>query len=174
MAEGLWLGTWAKFVLGMRAAPFVPTPLHVGRQMLDLAGVTATDHVFDMGSGDGRLMIQAAKLYGARCTGFEINRELCEMARQAIDREGLADRITLHQADFMQADLTQASVVLLYLSQRGNRQLLPKLRRELSPAARVVSFSFTIDDIPATRKAEVDGISVHLFQGIGQRTENTN
>lgn len=82
-AGGLWLGSWLRFILGNRLAPFVPTPLHVQQRMLSLAAVKSTDTVYDAGAGDGRLLLTAYRLHGARGVGFELDSRLAGQVRFA-------------------------------------------------------------------------------------------
>ena len=112
--------------------------------MLKLAGVTARDVVYDLGSGDGRILILAAQKYGARGVGVEIDHRLVELSRQ-IAREGeVADRVTFIEGDLFDVDISPATVVTLYLSPTVNNRLEPKLRAQLRPGTRIVSHQFGI------------------------------
>lgn len=123
---------------------FVPTLYSVADDMLKLAGVTARDVVYDLGSGDGRILILAAQKYGARGVGVEIDHRLVELSRQ-IAREGeVADRVTFIEGDLFDVDISPATVVTLYLSPTVNNRLEPKLRAQLRPGARIVSHQFGI------------------------------
>jgi phospholipid N-methyltransferase len=143
---------------------FVPTREAVADQMLQLAGITASDVVFDLGSGDGRIVNLAAQKYGARGVGIEIDPPLVEIARQVARDAGIADRVTFIEADLFSADLSTATVVTLYLSPSVNRKLEPKLRRELKPGTRVVSHQFPMDSWEPDRivRAE-DGTNLYLW-----------
>lgn len=123
-------------------APYVTTPEPIIDAMLALAGVTASDVVYDLGSGDGRIPIRAAAQYGARSVGIEIRADLVQHARDRAEAAGVADRVTFRQGDLFAADLGEATVVTLYLLPAVNEALQPKLRRELPPGARVVSRRF--------------------------------
>ena len=169
----LWLGTWARFLLGRRLGPYVPTPPHVGARMLELAEVTSSDVVYDLGCGDGRLLIHAARQHGASGVGFELNAELVGMANDAVAAAGVSGLVSVRREDARKADFSPASVVCLYLSERGNRELLPRLQTLLLPSARVVSFSFGIAGITPSATALVDGIGLHLFRGVGQRARSS-
>ncbi len=125
-------------------APFVPTPWHVVDMMLDVAKVSMEDTVYDLGSGDGRILVRAAKAHGARGVGFEIDRRLVEEAREAVAAAGVQNRIEIRQRDIFDADLSAATVVTLFLMTSANRQLRPKLERELKAGARVVSYKWEI------------------------------
>lgn len=128
-----------------KEAPYVPTPQYVVGHMLELADVTAEDTVFDLGSGDGRIVLTAAKAFGARGVGVEIDSALVERARRNARRAGVADRVTFRRGDLFETDLRPATVVTLYLWPTMNNRLLPKLRNELAPGTRVVSHGFGID-----------------------------
>jgi SAM-dependent methyltransferase len=143
---------------------FVPTRQDVADQMLVMARVTEKDVVYDLGSGDGRILILAAQKFGARGVGVELDPRLVEISRQ-VAREGeVADRVTFIEGDLFSADISQATVVTLYLSPGLNRQLEAKLRRELKPGARIVSHQFGIGAWPpaATMRA-ADGTDLFLW-----------
>ena len=135
--------------------PDVRTPLVVVNEMLRLAGVTAYDTVYDLGSGDGRIVIAAAHDRGARGVGYEIDPALVAQATDRARKLGLADRVTFTQADLFQADLRPATVVTLYLSPDLNRRLRPKLLSELRPGARIVSHAFDMGDWAPSRTLQV-------------------
>jgi len=128
-----------------KEAPYVPTPQHVVRRMLDLADVTADDTVYDLGSGDGRFVIIAAQAFGARGVGIEIDSGLVERARRNARQAGVENRTTFRRGDLFEADLSSATVVTLYLWPNMNNRLRPKLLEELDPGTRVVSHGFGID-----------------------------
>ena len=127
-------------------APFDPTPHDVVDRMLALAKVKSSDVVYDLGAGDGRLAIAAAKKYGARAVGFEIDPGLAKLARENVRREGVEKLVEIRQQDFMRADLSPASVVTLYLSYDGNLAVRPRLLNQLRPGSRVVSNTFDMGD----------------------------
>ena len=135
--------------------PDVRTPLVVVNEMLRLGAVTADDVVYDLGSGDGRIVIAAAKDRGARGVGFEIDPALVAEATARARRLGLADRVTFRQDDLFKADLRDATVVTLYLSPDLNRRLRPKLLRELRPGSRIVSHAFDMGDWAPTQTLQV-------------------
>ena len=135
--------------------PDVRTPLVVVNEMLRLGAVTAHDVVYDLGSGDGRIVIAAAQDRGARGVGFEIDPALVAEATAHARRLGLADRVTFRQDDLFKADLRDATVVTLYLSPDLNRRLRPKLLRELRPGARIVSHAFDMGDWAPTQTLQV-------------------
>jgi SAM-dependent methyltransferase len=122
--------------------PFIPTPPAVVDAMLELAGVGPRDFVIDLGSGDGRIVIAAAKNRGARGFGVEIDSELVQGARRTAQREGVAERVEFKVQDLFGTDLGQATVVAMYLYPRLMMQLRPRLFAELKPGSRVVSHDF--------------------------------
>lgn len=138
-----------------KGAPYVPTPRHVVLRMLELAEVSADDVVYDLGSGDGRILITAAQEYGARGVGVEIDSQLVQRARRRAQQAGVADLVTFRQGNLFDTDLRDATVVTLYLWPDMNNRLRPKLQRELDPGDRVVSHSFDIDQWPADTTVEM-------------------
>ena len=143
---------------------FVPTRHAVADAMLTLAGVTAPDVVYDLGSGDGRIVVIAAQKYGARGVGVEIQPHLVALARQSAIDGGVADRARFVEGDLFATDLSGATVVTLYLSTTITRALTPKLRRELRPGARIVSHQFRLADWPPDRTVAVQGTDIFLWK----------
>lgn len=163
--EGLWLGSWARFILGSRLAPFVPTSLPICHAMLRLAKVSKGDRFVDLGCGDGRLLVLATRDYGAaHATGYECHGPLADLARASAREEGLDATITVREEDARTADLSECSVATLYLSTGGNTQLLPALAK-LPRTARVVSFHWPIDGHEPVETADVSGTRLFLFSG---------
>jgi SAM-dependent methyltransferase len=172
VAAALWLGTTAAQEPGPAQAPvrlpdifFAPTLYSVADQMLKLAGVGASDVVYDLGSGDGRILMLAAQKYRARAVGIEIDHDLVERSRQ-IAREGeVGDRVRVIEGDLFDADISAATVVTLYLSPSVNNRLETKLRRELRPGTRIVSHQFGIGAWSPDRvvRAEDDGTELLLW-----------
>lgn len=142
---------------------FTPTRQVVAEAMLDLAGTRAGDVVYDLGSGDGRLVILAAQRHGARGVGFELRADLVAMSRQSAVEAGVADRVRFVDDDLRRADLAPATVVLLYLSTSLTRELTPKLLRELRPGARIVSHQFALADRAPDRSVSVEGETLYLW-----------
>ena len=137
--------------------PFLVTPPEVVDQMLRLARVGPADTVYDLGSGDGRLVIAAVRDFGARAAiGVEIDPALVARSREYARRAGVADRVTFLQQDFFRAGIALASVVTLYLTREMNIRLAPKLRAELRPGTRVVSFDFDMGDWEPRAMIRVD------------------
>jgi SAM-dependent methyltransferase len=123
---------------------WVPTPQSLVDKMLDMAKVTAKDYVMDLGSGDGRTVITAAKR-GARATGIEYNPEMVKLSQANAKKEGVADRAEFRKADLFQTDLSKATVITMFLLPDINLKLRPKLLK-LKPGTRVVSNTFTMGD----------------------------
>jgi len=136
--------------------PYVQTPHEVVAQMLRLAGVSRNDVVYDLGSGDGRLVIAAARDFGARGVGVEIDPRLVARSVESARRAGVGDRVTFREQDLFQTDLADATVVTLYLSPALNLRLRPKLLRELRAGARIVSHDFDMGDWPPARALRID------------------
>ncbi len=139
---------------------FTPTRQAVAEAMLDLAGTTADDVVYDLGSGDGRLVILAAQRHGARGVGFELQSDLVTLSRQSAIEAGVADRVRFVEQNLRDADLASATVVLMYLSTSLTRELTPKLLKELRPGARIVSHQFLLADRPPDRTVRVESSSL--------------
>jgi len=125
---------------------FVTTPHKVVREMLKLAGVTQHDVVYDLGSGDGRIVIAAARDFGARGVGIEIDPKLISESNERASKAMVSDRVVFIEQDVLKADIGRATVVALYMLPAVNRQLLPKLLSELQPGTRVVSHRFWIGE----------------------------
>jgi SAM-dependent methyltransferase len=125
--------------------PFVPTPWLILDEMLKLAEIRPDDTVYDLGSGDGRLVIAAAERHGARGVGVERHRDLVLHSRTQAERRGVADRVAFVEGDVLQADVRGATVVLMYLLPRLVVQLVPKLRTELPVGARIVSHDYPLE-----------------------------
>ena len=134
--------------------PYVPTVKSVVRQMLETANVTEDDVVYDLGSGDGRIPIMAAKEFGARGVGIEIDSALVAKARQKAKAAGVADKVEFRQMDFFNVDLTDATVVTLYLWPEINIKLRPKLLEDLDPGDRIVSHDFRMGEWEPERSVD--------------------
>ena len=139
--------------------PYVQTPDRVVHEMLALAAVRPDDVVYDLGAGDGRIVIAAARWRGARGVGVEIDPDLVRQARRDAERAGVADRVRFEAADLFAIPLGDASVVTLYLSPELNARLRPRLVAELRPGARIVSHQFPMGDWEPTQsvRLSVDG-----------------
>jgi len=143
---------------------YEPSPPRVVHAMLDLAGVNASDVVYDLGSGDGRVPIAAARLHGARGVGIEINPKLVALARANAARAKVADKVTFRSGDLFEADIRDATVVTLFLYPDVNLRLRPKLLRELRPGTRVVSHYHDMDDWKPAKKIYVDYRPIYLWE----------
>ena len=125
-------------------APYVPTPQDIVEKMLDLAGVKKGEMVYDLGCGDGRILVTAAQKFGARATGVELDAELYRKTTAHIAELKLQDRIKLINGNLLEADLSGADVVTLYLLTDSNTKLRPNLEKYLKAGARVISHDFVI------------------------------
>jgi hypothetical protein len=135
--------------------PYVPTPQVVVERMLGMAGVKQGDMLIDLGSGDGRLVITAAKEYGAHGFGVEIDPKLVSRSNQAAERAGVADRVTFLRQDLFETDFREADVLTLYLLPDVNMALRPKILAELKPGTRVVSHDYGMRDWQPDAQAKV-------------------
>jgi SAM-dependent methyltransferase len=129
-------------------APFVPTPHDVVDRMLELARVASGDVVVDLGSGDGRLVVTAARRFGARGIGIDIDPARIAEGRANATAAGVDSLVEFRQQDAMEADVSQATVVTLYLLSSSNVKLRPRLLSQLKPGARIVSHQFGMGDWP--------------------------
>ena len=143
--------------------PYVPTPPGVVEAMLKLAGVTRGDFVVDLGCGDGRIVVAAAKEFGARGRGVDFNPARVQEARENARRAGVAGRVEFLRGDLFDADVRDASVVTLYLLPKVNLRLRPKLLRDLKVGARIVSHSFDMGDWRAEKTVEVGARVIRLW-----------
>ena len=124
--------------------PYVPSPPEVVEKMLEMANVKHEDVVYDLGCGDGRLLFTAVKKFGVKkAVGYEIRKDLYEEVLRNVEREGLSNRIIVYNEDFLNASLSEATVVTLFLTTSANEKIRPKLEAELKPGARIVSHEFT-------------------------------
>lgn len=156
--------------------PYVPTPQAVVDKMLELAELKSGDVLLDLGSGDGRIPITAAKRYGVQATGVDLNPVRVQEANENAKRERVTDKVTFKEQDLFETDLTQANVITMYLLSRINLQLRPQLMK-LKPGTRIVSHSFSMGDWQPDKTVRIDGRDVYLWivkenttQEAGQRT----
>jgi cyclopropane fatty-acyl-phospholipid synthase-like methyltransferase len=159
-AQGLTGATLIKQV------PYVPTPQDIVEKMLDLAKVTSDDVVYDLGSGDGRIVITAAQKYGAHAVGVEINPDLYRQSSDRIKQLGLEDRAHIICEDMFDVSLSRATVVTLYLLTSFNEKLRPRLERQLHPGARIVCHDFHVPGWDPEKVIEVtskNGISHKIY-----------
>ncbi len=147
-------------------APYVPTPQDVVDRMLALAEVGPNDTVYDLGCGDGRIVVTAAKKYGARGIGFDIDPERIKESEANARAAGVEKLATFKLQDAMTVDTSPATVVTLYLLSSSNLKLRPQLTKQLKPGSRIVSHAFTMGDWPPAKTDEfIDerGISRTLY-----------
>ena len=145
-----------------RDVPFVPTSETVVDEMLTLAGVGPRDVVYDLGCGDGRIVIAAARR-GARGVGIDIDPKRVQEAKQNAREAGVADKVEFREGDLFQADIADATVVTLYLLSSVNLKLRPKLLKELRPGTRIVSHAFDMGDWAPLETRSVAGTTVYYW-----------
>jgi ribosomal protein L11 methylase PrmA len=142
---------------------YVPTPEEVVEAMLQVAKVTKNDVVYDLGTGDGRIPVTAAKKYGARGVGIDIDPQRIKDANENVTRNGVGDRVRIVQADLFESDISEATVVTLYLLPSLNQKLMPKLMKELKPGTRIVSHAFDMGDWKPEQELDVNGRKVYFW-----------
>ena len=153
----------------MSIAPFVQTPLEVAKKMLELSKVQEGDTLYDMGCGDGRLIILAGKDIGAKATGIELREDLVERARTEIKRLNVEDKVRVIQGNFFDVNISDADVITLYLTSSANERLRPKLESELKPGSRVVSHDFKVPGWkPSAVYDELLGQTIYTYR-IGEQ-----
>src|SRR4051812_590147 len=144
--------------------PFVPTPQPVVEGMLKLGEVRSGDILYDLGSGDGRIPITAAKLFGIHATGIDINPVRIEEAQANAKKENVTNLVSFRNEDLFEADFRDATVVTLYLLPSINLKLRPKLFRDLKPGTRIVSHSFDMGGWEPEKKIEIDSRYLYLWR----------
>jgi cyclopropane fatty-acyl-phospholipid synthase-like methyltransferase len=142
---------------------YVPTPKDIVRQMLQLASLRRGETLFDLGAGDGRIIIEAVRRFGARAVGVEIDPERISRIRERLN--ATKTQAELIEANLFHVDLSSADVIAIYLSDSANAKLSPKLKNELKPGARVVSLDYTLPGWVPERELEVNtsGIARKLY-----------
>jgi SAM-dependent methyltransferase len=155
-----------------KIVPFVPSPQIVVDKMIELAGVKKGDVVYDLGSGDGRIVIAAAKK-GARAVGFDIDPDLVAESRANVKKAGVQESAEIRHQDILTVDLSPASVVTMYLLPDVNLKLKPNLLSQLKPGSRVVSHSFDMGDWKPDQVERVDGRTIYLWIIPAQRRAST-
>jgi SAM-dependent methyltransferase len=143
---------------------FAGTPQPIVDVMLGLADITPGDVVYDLGSGDGRIVILAAQKYGARGVGIEIDPALVARSREIAREAGVEDKVSFIEDDLFTADISAATVVTLWLSPSINAQLEPILKRQLRPGARIVSHQFPIGDWRPDARIQVRDVDVFVWR----------
>ena len=148
----------------MILAPYVPTSINTIKRMLEIANITLNDVIFDIGSGDGRIVLMAVRTFKAKSAiGIELREDLVHETRKLICKQGLEHQITIIHGDAFTVDISNADVVTLYLTSRGVELLRPKLEKEFKPGTRIVSLSYPIK--PWT-PVKTDGFwfKIYLYQ----------
>jgi SAM-dependent methyltransferase len=143
--------------------PFEPSPQSVVVQMLTLANVGTKDVVYDLGCGDGRIVITAAQKFGARGVGVDIDPDRIAESLENAKRAGVGSRVTFRNEDLFEADIREATVVTLFLWPEVNLKLRPKLLRDLKPGTRVVSYYWDMGSWVPEKQMEVDGHPIYLW-----------
>jgi cyclopropane fatty-acyl-phospholipid synthase-like methyltransferase len=143
--------------------PYEPSSPGIVAGMLKLANVTKRDVVYDLGCGDGRIVIEAVRKHGARGVGIDIDPERIAEARENARQAGVSGRVVFRNEDLFQADIQKATVVMLYLWPEVNLRLLPKLRRDLKPGTRLVSHSHNMGDWKPEKEIRVDGHTIYFW-----------
>src|SRR4030095_3735076 len=131
---------------GKKIVPYVPTPQEVVERMLELAQVKKGDVVYDLGSGDGRIVVSAAKKYGVKAIGFEIDPQRIKESHENIKKAGVEDLVEIRQQDIRTVDLSQASVLTMYLLPEVNLMIRPNIWKQMKPGSRIVSHDFDMGD----------------------------
>jgi len=150
-----------------RLAPYVNSPARVVDRMLDLASIRPGETVYDLGCGDGRILIEAVQKFKAKAIGIEISPKIVAEARSHIKKAGVADRAQVIQGDLLETDLTGADVVTIYLATSLNEELRPRLEKFLKPGARVVSHDYAVPGWKPAQVVEAEGRqkhSIYLYQ----------
>ena len=143
--------------------PFVPTSDETVDRMLRMAGVGPKDYLIDLGSGDGRIVITAAKQFGATGFGVELNSERWKLSLRNAEKEGVADRVAFYQRDLFETDLSKATVLTMYLLPTVNLKLRPRILSELRPGTRVVSHDFDMAEWMPDARADRGWTRVYLW-----------
>lgn len=143
--------------------PYQPTPMPAVKRMLELAGVCPDDVVYDLGCGDGRIPIAASELCGARGVGVDIDPQRIDESLRHARESGLLDRVTFRHENLFESNISDATVVILFLWPEVGLELAPKLRRELKPGTRVVSYCWEIADWVPEQETAVDGRPIYLW-----------
>ncbi len=141
---------------------WVPTPPELVEKMLRMAKITPEDFVIDLGSGDGRIAIAAAKKFGARAQGIEYNPEMVALSNREAQRQGVADKVKFVKADIFQSDFSQATIITMYLLPDLNLKLRPRIL-DLKPGTRVASHQFSMEEWQPDERAEIDGRLAYLW-----------
>jgi len=154
----------------MNLVKWIPTPIEIVRQMLKLAEASPEDFLYDLGSGDGRILTMAVKEFGVRkAFGCEFEKDIYDISQRKIRRLKLEDRICIINGDLLNADFCEASVITLYLSSRANQILRPRLQKYASPGSRIVSYLFPISGWRVAKTVNLRSLSFREGCFIGMR-----
>ena len=150
-------------------APYVNSPEQAVQKMLDMTSLRPGQTLYDLGCGDGRILISAAKKYRVKAVGVEISEHLAQRAAENVKKAGLTDRVTVVHGNFMNTDLSPADVVTLYLATSANESLRPNLERYLRPNSRVVSYDYPVPGWKPIQTAETEGLhgtthTIYLYE----------
>ena len=147
--------------LAQDSIPYVPSPMYVVHKMIEVAEIKKGDILYDMGSGDGRIVIEAAKKFGIRGVGIDLNPELVAKAKANALEEGVSDLVEFRAQDAFTVDMSPATVLTLYMLPEFNAKLRPIMDRQLKPGTRVVSHDYPVEGWVPTRQESVPGTFVH-------------
>ena len=161
LVTGVTLLSLSRLAAAQDTIPFVPSPMHVVQKMIEVADIKKGDVLYDMGSGDGRIIIEAAKKYGIRGVGVDLNPDLVAKARENAVQEGVSHLVEFRAQDAFTVDMSPATVVTLYMLPEFNAKLRPILQRQLKAGTRVVSHDYPIEGWVPDRTEVVKGTFVH-------------
>ena len=152
-----------------KLAPFVASPQRIVDRMLEIAAIKPNETVFDLGCGDGRILFQAAQKYQAKAVGIEIDEKLVHTTNERIVNLGLQNRVKVQQGNLLEADLSSADVVTIYLLTQSNELLRPRLEKMLKPGTRVVSYDYAVPGwkpkkIDRTNESNNGGHLIYLYE----------
>ncbi|MEP7364553.1 MAG: methyltransferase domain-containing protein [Acidobacteriota bacterium] len=164
MLPALAVPAGGQYIEGKGEVPFVPTPDEVIEAMLKLAEVSASDTVYDLGCGDGRIVVMAAKKFGANSVGIDIDPDRVKEANAFVAENGVSGKVKIIEQDMFAANISAATVVTLYLLTSVNVKLRPKLQKELQPGTRIVSHQFDMRDWKPEKRILVGGRPVMLWR----------
>jgi hypothetical protein len=161
----LWGASLIAHAEEVDAGPYVPTPQYIVDRMLRMAAVTAKDYVIDLGSGDGRIVITAAKTFGARGMGVDISEKLVDLATTNSHKERVSDKVRFVRQDAFKTDIKAASVLTLYLLPKFVLDLRPKMLSELKPGSRIVSHDYSLGDWESDNRVTFDSPEKEAING---------
>lgn len=157
-------GSALYFAPGQPDVMYAQTEMDAVVRMLTLAGATDKDIIYDLGCGDGRFVIAAARKFGARGVGIDIDPARVKEASHLAQGAGVADRVRFVEADLFRADISEATIVALYLAPQLNLKLRPKLMKELKPGTRIVSYSFNMGDWQPEKTEQIGSTPIYLWR----------